>query len=269
EPFRDRPLDFYFAGNPMFLQTDRDQSREVAWRIPLTFLVIAGMLLVSFRSVQGMLVPMLTATLSTLWGLGLMGWTGIVIDGWNVAVPILLIAVAAAHSAQMLKRYGEEVERSHDNRAAVVASTVAMGPVMVAAGATAALGFASLALFGVRSIGNFGLSCAYGIASAVLLEMTFIPALRSLLPAPRRLPATGGLPHRLLSSLHAAILHARGRRVLIGSAVALGLAAVGALFIRTYGSTREYMPRDSMARIHLNEIEKHFPGTISMTILYQ
>src|SRR5436309_2588486 len=177
-PYRDRPLDFYFAGEPMFVMASLEQSREVASRIPLTFLLIALMLLVSFRSVQGMLVPMLTATLSTLWGLGLMGWTGIVIDGWNVAVPILLIAVAAAHSAQMLKRYGEEVERRRDNLAAVIASTVSMGPVMVAAGATAALGFASLALFGVRSIGNFGLSCAYGIASAVLLEMTFIPALQ-------------------------------------------------------------------------------------------
>src|SRR5256884_2597083 len=134
EPYRGRPLDFYFAGEPMFVMASLEQSREIAWRIPLTFLVIAGMLLLSFRSVQGMLVPMLTATLSTLWGLGLMGWTGIVIDGWNVAVPILLIAVAAAHSAQMLKRYGEEVERTHDNRAAVVASTVAMGPVMAAAG---------------------------------------------------------------------------------------------------------------------------------------
>jgi hypothetical protein len=216
-----------------------------------------------------MLIPMLTATLSTLWGLGIMGYTGIVIDGWNIAVPILLIAVAAAHSAQMLKRYGEEVERTHDNRAAVVASTVSMGPVMVAAGATAALGFASLALFGVRSIGNFGLSCAYGIASAVLLEMTFIPALRALLPAPRRVPAEGGLTHWVLSGLHTAIFTARGRPVLIASGLALGLAAVGACFIHTYGSTREYMPPDSLARIHLAEIEKHFPGTFTMNILYE
>src|SRR5207247_1076799 len=185
--------------------------REVAWRIPLTFLVIAGMLLVSFRSVQGMLVPMLTATLSTLWGLGLMGWTGIVIDGGNVAVPILLIAGAAAHSAQMLKRYGEEVLRTRDNRAAVIAATVSMGPVMVAAGSTAALGFASLALFGVRSIGNFGLSCAYGIASAVLLEMTFIPALRALLPAPRRVPAEGG-PTRGVPSTRPGATFPAGRR---------------------------------------------------------
>src|SRR5438874_6752353 len=253
----------------MFVLTDLEQSREVAWRIPFTFLVIAGMLLVSFRSVQGMLVPMLTATLSTLWGLGLMGWTGIVIDGWNVAVPILLIAVAAAHSAQMLKRYGEEVERTRDNRAAVIAATVSMGPVMVAAGSTAALGFASLALFGVRSIGNFGLSCAYGIASAVLLEMTFIPALRALLPAPRRLPGEGGPTHAFLSFLARSILGRRGRGVVVAAALVLALAVAGALRSRTYGSARGCMPRGGLARVHLAEIEKHFPGTITMTILYQ
>jgi hypothetical protein len=267
-PYAGRPIDFYFAGEPMFALADLEQSREVAWRIPATFVVIALMLLLSFRSIQGMMVPMLTATLSTLWGLGLMGWTGIAIDSWNVAVPILLIAVAAAHSAQMLKRYGEEVARLGDNRAAVVASTVSMGPVMIAAGLTAALGFASLALFGVRSIGNFGLSCAYGIASAVVLEMTFIPALRSLLPRPRRGPRTGGLTQRFLARLHLRIVRDRGRPILIGTGVGLVATAVGALSIRTYGSTREYFPPRSLARRHLEAIEKHFPGTTTMTILW-
>src|SRR5689334_19656372 len=150
-----------------------------------------------------------------------------------------------------------------------MASTVSMGSVMIAAGTTAALGFASLALFGVRSIGNFGLACAYGIASAVLLEMTFIPALRALLPAPRRVPPEGGLTQRVLSALEHAIVHRRGRAVLVGTGVTLALAAIGALRIRTYGSTREYMPRDGIARRHLEEIEKHFEGTVSMTVLWK
>src|SRR6185295_14362647 len=137
--------------------TDVEQSAEVARRIPLTFLVIALMLLVSFRNLQGMVIPMLTAALSTLWGLGLMGYTGQVIDTWNVATPILLIAIAAGHSAQMLKRYTEEVAHSRNNRAAVIASTATMGPVMIAAGGVATLGFASLALTGIPAIAAFGL----------------------------------------------------------------------------------------------------------------
>ena len=127
-----------------------------------------------------MLIPMLTAVLSTIWGLGLMGHSGLMMDTWNVSTPVLLIAVAAGHSAQMLKRYIEEVGRLGDNHAAVISSMVAMGPVMIAAGGVAALGFAALTLTGIPAIINFGLACAYGIASVVVLEMTFVPALRSL-----------------------------------------------------------------------------------------
>lgn len=267
--FRDRGVDFYFAGEPMFALMDTEQSAEVAQKIPLTFVVIGLVLFLSFRNIQGMFVPMLTASLSTVWGLGLMGWTGVAIDSWNVAVPILLIAIASGHSAQMLKRYAEEVAKSHDNRAAVVESTVKMGPVMIAAGMTAALGFASLALFGVRSIANFGLSCAYGISSAVVLEMTFIPALRAILPAPRRMAPAGGPTQRLLSSLQRGIMRDGGRPVLLGTVIAIALALLGATRIHTFGSTRVYMPKDSLPRRHLEEIERHFPGTITLTILYK
>jgi predicted RND superfamily exporter protein len=266
--FRDRPVDIYAAGEPMLALSDIAQSALIGRRIPLVFLVISLMLLVSFRNVQGMLIPMLTAVLSTIWALGLMGHTGIVIDTWNVAVPILLVAIAAAHSAQMLKRYVEEVQRTGDNKAAVIESTVKMGPVMVAAGLTATLGFASLALFGVRAVANLGLSCAYGIGSAVLLEMTFIPALRTVLPAPRHAPPAGGWTARVLASLQRGVLRGNGRPVLIGTVVVLALAAVGITRIRTFGPTREYMPKDSLARVHLEALEQHFPGTVTLTVLF-
>jgi hypothetical protein len=82
-------------------------------------------------------------------------------------------------------------------------------------------------------------------------------------------PADGGPTQWLLSTLHRAILHRRGRNVVIGTFVALALAGVGACFVRVYGSVREYMPAGSMPRLHLAEIEKHFSGTVTMTILYK
>src|SRR4029450_11198228 len=260
DQFRDRPVDIYAAGEPMLALSDIAQSTLIGKRIPLVFVVISVMLLVSFRNVQGMVIPMLTAILSTVWALGLMGHTGIVIDSWNVMVPVLLIAIAAAHSAQMLKRYVEEVQRTGDNKAAALASAVKMelGPVMIAAGLTAALGFASLALFGVRAVANLGLACAYGIGSAVLLEMTFIPALRAVLPAPRHAPPPGDWTARVLASVQRAVLRAGGRPVLIGTAVVLALSLIGIFRIRTFGPTREYMPKDSLACVHLEALEQHF-----------
>src|SRR5262249_20377585 len=63
ETFAGRGVRFWLAGEPIAAITDLEQSTMLQRRIPLTFLVIAIMLLVSFRSVQGMLIPMLTATL--------------------------------------------------------------------------------------------------------------------------------------------------------------------------------------------------------------
>src|SRR5262249_45301675 len=160
------------------------------------------------------------------------------------------------------------VARTGDNKAAVIGSTVKMGPVMVAAGLTATLGFASLALFGVRAVANLGLSCAYGIGSAVLLEMTFIPALRAVLPPPRHTSPAGGRAARVLAALQRAGPRGTGGAVFGGPAVVLGLSAIGILRIRTFGPTREYMPADSLARRDLAALEQHFPGTVTMTVLY-
>ena len=63
-------------------------------------------------------------------------------------------------------------------------SLVGVGPVMMIAGAVAAMGFFSLVVFDIATIRTFGIFTGVGILSAVILEMTFIPAVRSLLPAP-------------------------------------------------------------------------------------
>ena len=98
--------------------------------------------------------------------------------------------------------------------------------------------------------------------------MTFIPALRALLPAPRRVPGEGGPTHAFLSFLERGILGHRGRGVVVAAALVLALAVAGALRIRTYGSARDYMPRGGLARTHLEAIEQHFQGTVTMTVLY-
>jgi predicted RND superfamily exporter protein len=108
--------------------------------------------------------------------------------------PILLLAIGAGHSVQILKRYYEEYARARTtspersgadhNRIAVIEATVKVGVVMLAAGTIASLSFASLAAFGLPTIKNFGLCTAFGIVAALTVEMTFIPAIRVLMAPP-------------------------------------------------------------------------------------
>ncbi len=265
-PYRDDETDIVFMGHPIVGWAIRGQATALGIGLLPAVIAIGALLLVSFRSLQGMLIPMLTAFLSAIWALGFLYVAGMPLDSWNASVPILIVAVAAGHSAQMLKRYYEELERLGENRAAVIMSTVRIGPVMVAAGSTAALGFASLALFGVASVRNFGLAAAAGIASAVILEMTFVPALRSRLRAhphaPRRRRGDA-----ILEGLARLALSRGGIAVFVPAAVGLLVSLYGMSLVQTGTTDRNYMPRGSTALRYWNTIDEHFPGTVTFGVL--
>lgn len=270
--FTDDTASVHVFGEPIIVHEEFDYSSRMAPMFGLSFLAIMAVLYVSFRSLQGMLIPMLTALFSVIANLGMMALAGVAIDPWNQAVPILVITIASGHSAQMMKRYYEELALRRDNRAAVIATVERIGPVMMAAGTTAAIGFASLVVFGVPAISGYGLATAYGIASAVVLEMTFIPALRSLLPvhmADVQPAVRGGRIGRALEAVARAAI-GPGRRVIVGlAAVVLVVSVAGAAQIRSWTSLREYFLAGSRSRQDLQMLEPHFPGTNTMTILVE
>jgi predicted RND superfamily exporter protein len=169
-------------------------TRRVALLFMLALAMIGYLHYRAFRTIQGMIVPLVTAIMGVVWALGLMGLIGAPMDPWNIMTPILLLAIGAGHSVQILKRYYEEYARARTtqpelpgtehNRIAVIEATVKVGVVMLAAGTIASLSFASLAAFGLPTIKNFGLCTAFGIVAALTVEMTFIPAIRMLMSPP-------------------------------------------------------------------------------------
>ena len=64
----------------------------------------------AFRTKQGFILPLVTAIMAVLWGTGFMGVLGQPLDIFNSPTPILILAVAAGHAVQLLKRYYEEYE---------------------------------------------------------------------------------------------------------------------------------------------------------------
>jgi predicted RND superfamily exporter protein len=197
-PERESGLEILPAGAATILYWLLVYTRRVAALFVLALAMIGYLHYRAFRTLQGMIVPLVTAIMGVIWALGLMGLIGAPMDPWNIMTPILLLAIGAGHSVQILKRFYEEYTRVREarpdlspiehNRHAVIEATVKVGVVMLAAGTIAALSFGSLAAFGLPSIKNFGLCTAFGIMAALTVEMTFIPAIRVLMspPSPRQ-----------------------------------------------------------------------------------
>jgi uncharacterized protein len=194
EPERDATVDILSVGTASYLYWLMRYTRRISLLFVLAVAMVGFLHYRAFRTLQGMVIPLVTALMGVAWAMGLMGLIKAPLDPWNAMTPILLLAVGAGHSVQILKRYYEEYARikasnpewtpEQQNREAVVEATTKVGAVMLTAGAIASLSFASLMTLGTPSIKSFGICVAFGILAALTVEMTFIPAIRVLLKPP-------------------------------------------------------------------------------------
>ncbi len=266
----DPRMDVYLSGLPIWnAQMDRYTAR-VMMLLGLAVLVIGVVHFEAFRTLQAMFLPLVTAVMSVTWAIGMLGHLGVPMDGWNSLAPFLILAVAAGHAVQILKRYYEEFRRLGDNRSAVVEATTRVGGVMLTAGLIASAGFLTLTLFPIRSVQAFGLVASFGIVSALIIEMTFIPACRMLLPAPKSREVEAeqhsGLLERVLERLARALVKAPGR-VLAISLGLLGCVVWGAFRVEVENSYREAYPVDDPVRMDDVRLDSLFGGLNTFNVL--
>lgn len=150
----------YYAGGPFVTaMISRLISGDLLFLIPITFLVISIILYLSFHSLQGIVLPMLTAAMAIIWALGSMPLMGLDMSMVSNNIPIILMAVGSAYTIHVLNRINQCREK--DYRKAV---REALGhifiPVSLAA-LTTMIGFISF-IFGayLKMIRDFGLVTA-------------------------------------------------------------------------------------------------------------
>ena len=277
DPERDAGVSIALGGLPVMLSQLEQFSSRMGLFLPAAMLLVGFVLWLSFRSMQGLVLPLVTGLVAVLWSLGTMSAVGVPLDVFNATTPILIMAVAAGHAVQILKRYQEEFERlllsglepRAANRQAVVDSLIRIAPVMLAAGAVAAVSFLSLLWFEISSIRTFGVFAACGIASALMLELTLIPALRSMM-RPIRLAAAHG-PGRVagwMTSLAEATLKG-GRGIIAVSAVLGVLAAIGATRVNTDDSFKQSFASTVPAMVDDAALNARFGGTNTLYVMVE
>jgi predicted RND superfamily exporter protein len=271
-PERDAQTDIILGGGCVVGAGADKYTATICFLFPIAVLVIALVHFEAFRTLQAMFLPLVTALISVVWAVGIMGALRQPIDTWSAATPVVILAVAAGHAVQILKRYYEEYARLGNSCEAVVRSVTAVGPTMLTAGLIASAGFASLTTFGVPSVRVLGLLLAFGILSALIIEMTFTPACRAMLPAPRGREVMREKEGRILKAaleLIAKLAVKRPRAVLLTAAVVIVAFGVGAFSVRVDNSLHELFPRRSRLRRDAEFLDKYLAGSSTITLLIE
>ncbi|HXN05588.1 MAG TPA: MMPL family transporter [Nitrospiria bacterium] len=279
---KDPSVEIAMGGWPVYGAELERYSQRMGILFPLAVILIGLILYEAFRTVQGMILPLVTALLAVVWGVGIMGLAGVPMDAFNASTPILILAVAAGHAVQILKRYYEEYHRirkttqispKEANREAIVESMTRIGLVMLTAGSVAAMGFFSLMVFKMVVIKTFGVFTGLGILSALILEMTFIPTIRSLIRPPQMGEETREQEKRVwdrISSTFARWITSSSRiPIYAGALIFFVVAVVGTFQVTIENANRQYFAKDLPFQKDDALINDRLAGTADLYLLIE
>ena len=276
-------IHLYRAGLPVDFGSFEHNMMQIPMFFGVALLIIMAIQYYSFRSFQGMLLPIVTALLSVLWALGFMGLMGVHMDGLNTTTPILIMAVAAGHSIQILKRYYEDYaqlrfdeplsDRKWLSQRAVVACMGHVGPIVGTASVIAIITFYTLTRSEVSASSHFGFFAGSGVLATLILEMTLIPALRASLPAPKvretESESRTGFLDRMLGALARGLSGGRAPLILAGGVALVAVIGAGVMFINVDNSLKNFSRPDSLVRTDDAAMNRLFGGTNTVFFLVE
>ncbi len=187
EPLQDANTDIFIAGRPIL----EGWMYRYLPRMGKIFLVtIAAMVLLlaaAFRSKRGVILPVCSACMATVWGVATLILFGYSLSPTTILIPFLIAALEVCHSIQFLKRYYEEVQTSSPTTLTAAQRTLqALFVPAVISVCTDGAGFLSLYAVPIPIIKSMALAGGVGVFSILFTTIVFIPATLSLLPLPKR-----------------------------------------------------------------------------------
>ncbi|MGW1552174.1 MMPL family transporter [Streptomyces sp. NPDC002346] len=230
------------AGNSL----DAADARESTGRALtlITVLVVAALLLITYRSAILWLLPLLTVGVAFLTTQAvsylLAKGFGLTVGGGNeIVVTALLFGVGTDYAMLLLARYREELRVHEDRHEAMQTAVRRAVPAIAASAATVSIGLLCLTQADVGFNYTLGPAGAIAIICGLAAMTTLFPAVLVILGrwvfwpnVPRAGVAAKNANHRLWDRVGGRISR-RPRLVWIGSALVLTVLALGSLGLKT------------------------------------
>lgn len=262
----------YCAGTPFQMrEIQRMVVRDVSYLLPLVLLLLILVLAVSFRSAVGVVLPLMLVFLSTVWTLGVMALVRIPLTIISNITPIILIAIGSAYGIHLVSRFLEDPLGPAGLHRHVQRTLAGVGFPIILAGVTTLIGFLSFTGSYLTIVKYFGLFTALGVFFAMVLAVTFLPAVLSI--RQKRLAREARSPKRqsaeiitrTVGNLGALVL--RRERWVLGAALAVAILSLLALpRLNREVDMLKYFPPKSSLRVAERLMEEKFGGSIPIQV---
>ncbi len=150
---------------------------------PLSLLVLTVILLITFRTLRGMLLPNMVVIASVLCALGIMAATGVPFYTVSNVIPVIVIVVSVAGAMHIIGQYYEEaaLHPGESNKQITIRTMAHMWRPVIATSVTNFAGFLSMSFTEssppLRAVGIWS---SMGLFFALLFSLFVLPACLSI-----------------------------------------------------------------------------------------
>ncbi len=267
-----KDLNLYQIGFPLVSEALARYTQQDFFRLtPITMCIIALLLLMLFRSAHCLVLPLACVSLSAVWTFGFMAMSGVAVSMLTIIVPVFLIAVGTAYCLHICSEYLTQARDAAGPKAASLATFDQMAFPVTLAVLTTILGIGSLVTNRITAIQEFAGFACFGIASLLVIVLTFLPAMLATIPLPGngKKKAAGGLD-RWIDGLLARIVtlnlkYQKPCLWTLGTVIVVCLA--GIFFIRVETNPVSFFKERTPVSRNFHHIYQQMSGSFPMHVV--
>ncbi len=272
---------FYLAGRPVVEVTSGIFAMDdMKTMIPAIIAVMAVVLFVIFRTLRGVMLPLLVMGAAIVWTMGIMALLDVPMYTISTMLPVILVAVGIGDAVHMMSNYYDHVLKDpHRPGSEVMTDTVEkLGAPLITTSVTTAIGFLALLFAEMPPFKVFGLFAMLGILLSWLITITVLPALLTLMKpkiggyyAKRRAMRLYEEQSRLawmLTRMGGWLDSHKGKAVAVVALLA-AVAGLGASQVYVNSSWLSDFPEDSEVFLSNKMLNEKFNGTMFLHVVIE
>ncbi|MBI2090473.1 MAG: MMPL family transporter [Deltaproteobacteria bacterium] len=264
----------YAAGEPILYGWIYYHLKDILVVIALTCLALLTLLILYYRNLNGVVIPVLSALITFIWGTGFTALVGFNFEPLVLVVPFLIAARTISHSIQFRERFFEELDRWGSTEKAAIESAAGLlmpGSVAIITDAT---GLTVLLTASMPILTKLAIAGSFWVLSNIVAVLVLDPILCCYFPVPRHRPK-GGEGHWLNAPLRKTgnfCTAPAGRWALM---VVFGGILVWSLYWNQYltvGDSRPGSPLlwpNSDFNVSVRHINERFQGTDQLYVIVE
>ena len=249
---------------------DEAMQNDMSKFTGLAVLAIAIFLLVLFRRMAGVLLPLLVVILSLLSTIGVMAATGVAFTIPTTILPSFLLAVGVGASVHLLAIFFRELQVHGDKERATVFALGHSGLPIVMTSLTTAAGLFAFMTAEMAPVAHLGIFGGLGTLIALIYTIVLTPALLAIWPLRQKARFAGTDQGAFFDWFLTAIADFSVRRawpIVIFSSVVLLLSLVGLTQLRFSMNFLNWIPQSYSIRQAFDRIDNKMNGSMSLEVI--